>query len=162
MALVTYEDPPSRSKERLHLQIMAWTSSQSWLASLMAPTPLALTISVLLVLSTPLFLHFVIYRSTTSTTLPTFLLVGPSGSGKTSLLTLVSPPPYSISPQYLTLKPPVRKRSPSHNTHLPNPPNSRTLPPPLHPRRLLPIPLPRRSLHAIPQEISPRRHPRAW
>ncbi|KAK0511362.1 hypothetical protein JMJ35_005935 [Cladonia borealis] len=67
---------------------MAWTSSHSWLASLMAPTPLALTIGVLLVLSIPLFLHFVIYRSTTSTTLPTFLLVGPSGSGKTSLLTL--------------------------------------------------------------------------
>lgn len=68
---------------------MAWTGSQSWLASLMAPTPLALMVGALLVLSVPLFLHFVIYRSTTSTTLPTFLLVGPSGSGKTSLLTLV-------------------------------------------------------------------------
>lgn len=81
---------------------MASTSPQSWLVSLMAPTPLALLIGALLVLSIPLFLHFVIYRSPTSSTLPTFLLVGPSGSGKTSLLTLVRPfsphPPYNTYP----------------------------------------------------------------
>lgn len=55
----------------------------------MGPTPLAIGVAVLLVLSIPLFLHLVIYRSTSSTTLPSFLLVGPSGAGKTTLLTLV-------------------------------------------------------------------------
>ena len=55
----------------------------------MGPSPLAIGIAILLVLSIPLFLHLVIYRSTSSTTLPSFLLVGPSGAGKTALLTLV-------------------------------------------------------------------------
>lgn len=68
---------------------MTWTDSQSWASSLMGPTPLAVSIAILLVLTIPLFLHLLIYRSTTSTTLPSFLLVGPSGAGKTALLTLV-------------------------------------------------------------------------
>ena len=55
----------------------------------MGPNPLAILIAAILVLSVPLFLHLVIYRSTTATTLPAFLLLGPSGSGKTALLTLV-------------------------------------------------------------------------
>ncbi|CAF9924602.1 MAG: hypothetical protein ALECFALPRED_002800 [Alectoria fallacina] len=67
---------------------MTWTDSQSWASSLMGPTPLAVSIAILLVLTIPLFLHLLIYRSTTSTTLPSFLLVGPSGAGKTALLTL--------------------------------------------------------------------------
>ncbi len=68
---------------------MSWTHSQSWASSLMGPTPLAIGVAILLVLSVPLFLHLVIYRSSSSTTLPSFLLVGPSGAGKTALLTLV-------------------------------------------------------------------------
>lgn len=68
---------------------MSWTDPQSWATSLMGPTPLAIGFAILLVLSVPLFLHLVIYRSTSSTTLPSFLLVGPSGAGKTALLTLV-------------------------------------------------------------------------
>ncbi|KAL9137170.1 MAG: hypothetical protein Q9175_001627 [Cornicularia normoerica] len=67
---------------------MAWTNSQSWASSLMGPTPMAIGIAILLVLSIPLFLHLMIYRSTSSTTLPSFLLVGSSGAGKTALLTL--------------------------------------------------------------------------
>ena len=55
----------------------------------MGPSPVAILTAVLLVLSIPLFLHLVIYRSTSATHLPTFLLLGPSGSGKTALLTLV-------------------------------------------------------------------------
>ena len=55
----------------------------------MSPSLIAFTVAALLVLSVPLFLHLVIYRSTSATTLPSFLLVGPSGSGKTALLTLV-------------------------------------------------------------------------
>lgn len=69
---------------------MSWSDSQSWISSLLSPTPAAIALAFLLVLSIPLFLHLVIYRSTSSTTLPSFLLVGPSGSGKTALLTLVS------------------------------------------------------------------------
>lgn len=55
----------------------------------MAPTPLAIGVAILLVLSVPLFLHLLIYRSISSTTLPSFLLIGTSGAGKTALLTLV-------------------------------------------------------------------------
>lgn len=55
----------------------------------MEPTPWAIGVAILLVLSVPLLLHLVIYRSTSSTTLPSFLLIGPSGAGKTALLTLV-------------------------------------------------------------------------
>lgn len=64
----------------------------------MGPTPLAIGVAILLVLSVPLFLHLVIYRSTSSTTLPSFLLVGPSGAGKTALLTLVMNMFYSRTP----------------------------------------------------------------
>ncbi|KAL6717035.1 hypothetical protein ACLMJK_004949 [Lecanora helva] len=66
---------------------MLGTDSQNWLSRLMGPDPVAILIAVFLVLSVPLFLHLVIYRSTSSTTLPSFLLVGRSGSGKTALLT---------------------------------------------------------------------------
>ena len=55
----------------------------------MAPKPLAIGVAILLVLSVPLFLHLLIYRSISSTTLPSFLLIGTSGAGKTALLTLV-------------------------------------------------------------------------
>ncbi|KAL8690751.1 MAG: hypothetical protein Q9218_003872 [Villophora microphyllina] len=52
------------------------------------PTPALLITSVLFILSISLFLHLIIY-STTSDTLPTILLIGPSGAGKTSLVTLL-------------------------------------------------------------------------
>ena len=68
---------------------MSWADPQSFLSALMGPNPIAILIAAVLVLSVPLFLHLVIYRSTTATTLPAFLLLGPSGSGKTALLTLV-------------------------------------------------------------------------
>ena len=56
---------------------------------MMGPSPLAIAITLVIALSVPLLLHLVIYRSTSSSTLPSFLLVGPSGAGKTALLTLV-------------------------------------------------------------------------
>ena len=68
---------------------MAWTDPQSWVSSLLSPTPLAVGVAIVLVLSIPLFLHLIIYRSISSTTLPSFLLIGTSGAGKTALLTLV-------------------------------------------------------------------------
>lgn len=66
------------------------SSSQDWLHTLMNPSPLGLVITLILVLSIPIFLHSVIFRATGFTSLPSILLVGPSGSGKTALLTLVS------------------------------------------------------------------------
>lgn len=62
---------------------------QSFLSDLMSPTLVAFVITALIVFSIPLVLHLVIYRSTSTTTLPSFLLAGPSGAGKTALLTLV-------------------------------------------------------------------------
>ncbi|RAL59560.1 hypothetical protein DID88_006553 [Monilinia fructigena] len=64
------------------------SSSQDWVHTLMNPSPLGLIITVILVLSIPIFLHSVIFRATGFTNLPSILLVGPSGSGKTALLTL--------------------------------------------------------------------------
>ncbi|KAL9001554.1 MAG: hypothetical protein Q9169_000129 [Polycauliona sp. 2 TL-2023] len=52
------------------------------------PTPLLILLSVLLVVLIPLFLHLIIYN-TTSDTLPTVILIGPSGAGKTALATLL-------------------------------------------------------------------------
>ncbi|TVY59699.1 Signal recognition particle receptor subunit beta [Lachnellula suecica] len=59
-----------------------------WAQAFMSPSPVALVIAVLLVLSIPLFLHSFVFRASGLTTLPSILLIGPSGSGKTSLLTL--------------------------------------------------------------------------
>ncbi|KAL8728017.1 MAG: hypothetical protein Q9166_005688 [cf. Caloplaca sp. 2 TL-2023] len=52
------------------------------------PSLILILFSVLLVISIPLVLHFIIY-STTSDTLPTILLIGPSGAGKTALTTFL-------------------------------------------------------------------------
>lgn len=56
----------------------------------MSPSPVELVIALLLVLTIPIFLHYVVFKTSGLTTLPSILLLGPSGSGKTSLLTLVS------------------------------------------------------------------------
>ncbi|KAL8935956.1 MAG: hypothetical protein Q9216_005172 [Gyalolechia sp. 2 TL-2023] len=66
-------------------------ATMSWadpLSSMPEPSPIFLLTSILLILSIPLILHFIIY-SNTSDTLPTILLIGPSGAGKTSLATLL-------------------------------------------------------------------------
>lgn len=55
----------------------------------LTPSLATILITLLIVLTSPLLLHLYIYRSKSSTTRPTFLLVGPSGAGKSSLLTLV-------------------------------------------------------------------------
>ena len=64
---------------------MSWADPLSFMPE---PSPIVIITSILLVLSIPLILHFIIY-STTSDSLPTILLVGPSGAGKTSLATLL-------------------------------------------------------------------------
>ncbi|TVY34323.1 Signal recognition particle receptor subunit beta, partial [Lachnellula subtilissima] len=67
-----------------------------WAHALMSPSPVALIVGVLLVLSIPLFLHSFVFRASGLTTLPSILLIGPSGSGKTSLLTLVNNSPFPV------------------------------------------------------------------
>ncbi|MCJ1368951.1 hypothetical protein MMC20_000158 [Loxospora ochrophaea] len=81
---------------------MAWSDPQSPLSYLISPTPSVIVLTLILVFSIPLLLHLVIYRSTTSTSLPSFLLLGPSGSGKTSLLTLVYHFPQTLAIRLLT------------------------------------------------------------
>ncbi|KAI9653170.1 MAG: hypothetical protein M1829_001330 [Trizodia sp. TS-e1964] len=60
-----------------------------WASSLgMEPSVANILIALAITLSLPILLHIISYRSASSNTLPSFLLLGPSGSGKTSLLTL--------------------------------------------------------------------------
>ncbi|MCJ1405498.1 hypothetical protein MMC11_008726 [Xylographa trunciseda] len=66
---------------------MSWWQSSSWISSLLAPTPLAIGVTLIVAVVIPLLLHFTVYRSTSTTGLPSFLILGPSNSGKTSLLT---------------------------------------------------------------------------
>ncbi|KAK4693387.1 signal recognition particle receptor subunit beta, partial [Lecanoromycetidae sp. Uapishka_2] len=86
---------------------MSWSDSQSRVSSLMSPTPVAIGIALLFVFSIPLFLHLVIYRSSSSTSLPSFLLIGPSGCGKTALLTLHAETRTSQAPSTVEVSLPV-------------------------------------------------------
>ena len=72
------------------LQTMPWTDPQGLLSVLMGPSPFAIIITLIVAFGAPILLHLWIYRSSSPSSLPTFLLVGPSGAGKTTLLTLVS------------------------------------------------------------------------
>ena len=70
---------------------MAWYDEDSWLTWALAPSPMAILVTVAFALLMPIVLHSILYRSAASATgLPTFLLVGPSGAGKTALTMLVS------------------------------------------------------------------------
>lgn len=68
---------------------MSWAHPSSWVSSLLGPSPRAIAITLVAALVIPLLLHFILYRSTSRKSLPSFLLIGPSNSGKTSLLTYV-------------------------------------------------------------------------
>ncbi|MCJ1444610.1 MAG: hypothetical protein MMC23_005112 [Stictis urceolatum] len=68
---------------------MAESSLTDKLAALLSPSPTIIITSILIALLVPLILHLALFRTSSSTTLPSFLLVGPSNSGKTSLLTLL-------------------------------------------------------------------------
>ncbi|RPB06086.1 putative SRP receptor beta subunit [Choiromyces venosus 120613-1] len=59
----------------------------SILASIFSPSPTLLIATILAIFLTPIFIHFLVFRSRSAITLPTFLLVGPAASGKTSLMT---------------------------------------------------------------------------
>lgn len=70
---------------------MAWYDEDSWLTWALAPSPMAILVTVAFALLMPIVLHTFLYRNAASATgLPTFLLVGPSGAGKTALTMLVS------------------------------------------------------------------------
>ena len=66
-----------------------WKDLENLVSDLMGPSLTTIVIALTAAIFIPILLHFLIYRSTSSTALPSFLLVGPSGSGKTSLMTLV-------------------------------------------------------------------------
>ncbi len=68
---------------------MSWPNAERWFSSLLEPSLFAIIVTALIALTVPLLLHLIIYRSSGSAALPSFLLIGPSGSGKTALLTLV-------------------------------------------------------------------------
>ena len=104
----------------------AWTDPQSWLSSLMGPSPFAIAITFIIALAIPLVLHLAIYRSASSTTLPSFLLIGPSGAGKTALLTLVYFHPFWGHDSELTVV--VRARPPCRYQNLASSPLCRSLP----------------------------------
>ncbi|CUS10636.1 unnamed protein product [Tuber aestivum] len=63
----------------------------STLASIFAPSPTVLITTVLAIFLVPIFIHFILFRSRSAASLPTFLLVGPTASGKTSLMTSFEP-----------------------------------------------------------------------
>ncbi|KAI9832636.1 MAG: hypothetical protein M1819_004221 [Sarea resinae] len=67
---------------------MDWHHPEHWLTGLLHPSPTIILLTTCVVLFLPIFLHHFIFRSTTSTNLPSFLLIGPKGAGKTALLTL--------------------------------------------------------------------------
>jgi hypothetical protein len=70
---------------------MAWYDEDSWLTWALAPSPMAILVTVAFALLMPILLHTFLYRKAASATgLPTFLLVGPSGAGKTAFTMLVS------------------------------------------------------------------------
>jgi hypothetical protein len=96
-------------------QAIIMSTVPEWAHAFMSPSPVALVIAVLLVLTIPLFLHSVVFRASGLTTLPSILLIGPSGSGKTSMLTLVRPLILQIqnAPPYRE----VFKCEPSANKH---------------------------------------------
>jgi hypothetical protein len=132
-----------------------------WAQALMSPSPVALIIDVLLVLSIPLFLHYFVFRASGLTNLPSILLIGPSGSGKTSLLTLVNYcSPFQKDVEML-IRTTVRARHlRGPNPHVPIPPLRRMPPPSRHHRLLRQIPLSQRPHKPHPQKIPPHRHAR--
>jgi signal recognition particle receptor subunit beta len=62
---------------------------EQWLTWAFSPTISTVLVTLLVVILSPILLHFYIYRKERSKELPSLLLLGPSGGGKTSLLTLV-------------------------------------------------------------------------
>ncbi|KAJ9137032.1 Signal recognition particle receptor subunit beta [Pleurostoma richardsiae] len=61
---------------------------KDFLETILTPSPAVFIVGTLIVLLVPVFLHFVLSRTSSYTVLPSVLLAGPSGSGKTALLTL--------------------------------------------------------------------------
>lgn len=74
---------------------MSNSTIEGWAHAVFSPSPIALIVGILLVLTIPIFLHTVVFRASGLTTLPSILLLGPSGAGKTSLLTLVRIPNFN-------------------------------------------------------------------
>ena len=67
-------------------------TAREWLTWSFSPTIGAMLFTLLLALSLPIIFHLILYRQSTATVVPSFVLLGPSGAGKTTLLTLVRRP----------------------------------------------------------------------
>jgi signal recognition particle receptor subunit beta len=68
---------------------MAWYEENSWLTMAFGPNLSTIVVTLLIALTLPVLVHWYLYRSSTLTNVPTFLLLGPSGAGKTTLATKV-------------------------------------------------------------------------
>ncbi|KAF2395699.1 hypothetical protein EJ06DRAFT_517404 [Trichodelitschia bisporula] len=66
---------------------MAWHSPDGWLTQGLAPHVSTITITFIITLALPIFVHWYLYRSRAATVTPKFLVLGPSGAGKTALIT---------------------------------------------------------------------------
>jgi signal recognition particle receptor subunit beta len=62
----------------------------SWAAWAFSPSLSAILVSFLVLITLPMIIHYLHFRSAAPKQLPTILLLGPSGGGKTTLLTSVS------------------------------------------------------------------------
>ncbi|EED21782.1 SRP receptor beta subunit (Srp102), putative [Talaromyces stipitatus ATCC 10500] len=83
-----------------------WKSSLASIATtLLDGNPTAILLALVVTLTLPILLHWIIYRKAASPPLSTFVLLGPSGAGKTAFLSLVE-----SSSLY-------KAKTPSHSTH---------------------------------------------
>ena len=74
----------------VNISVTSKMALQDRIAQLMSPSLPVLLLTIFLVLVVPVVIHRFVFRSSSSTNLPSFLLLGPNGAGKTSFLTLVS------------------------------------------------------------------------
>ena len=65
---------------------MALPSPSALFTAILEPRPLVILSTLAVALLLPVLLHLILYRSSSSVSLPSFLLTGPSGAGKTSLM----------------------------------------------------------------------------
>jgi hypothetical protein len=68
---------------------MTWYDKDSWLTMAFAPNWITIVITILTVLLLPTAVHYFLYRPTTPSSLPSFVVVGPNRAGKTAIVTAV-------------------------------------------------------------------------
>jgi signal recognition particle receptor subunit beta len=66
-----------------------WSSVRNIATNLLDGNPIAILVTVVITVFTPVLLHYLLYRSAASPASSSFILLGPSGAGKTALFSLV-------------------------------------------------------------------------